>query len=477
VTAVLDALAAEPALAAVRRAAAELDDDVWVVGGTVRDALLGRALRDVDLAVDGDAERVARAAARALRGPVFRLSDRFGAWRALDRSRRWACDVSPLQGDTLLEDLAHRDFTANAMAIGLQGGELVDPAGGRADLEAGVLRVLGPAAYAADPLRPLRLARLATELALAPDPQTERLTAAAAARVTAASPERVWTELRRLVVAERAAEGLDLAGRLGLLAAVLPELEELRGVGQSHFHHTDAHSHTLEVLRQTIELERDPGVVAGERATSLAAVLDAPLGDELTRGQALRFAALLHDVGKPATRAVRPDGRPTFLGHDRAGAAMVAQICRRLRTGERVRSFLEAVTRHHLVLGFLVHDRPLSRRAIYRYLRGTEPVEVEVTLFSCADRLATRGRNSARAIAAHLDLAGCVLGEALRWRAEGPPRPPLRGDELAAALGLAPGPEIGALLRELEEAAFAGEVSTRDDALELARRVRHNRTR
>ncbi|HYP49053.1 MAG TPA: hypothetical protein VEQ61_10490, partial [Thermoleophilaceae bacterium] len=176
-----------------------------------------------------------------------------------------------------------------------------------------------------------------------------------------------------------------------------------------------------------------------------------------------------------ATRGERPDGRVTFIGHDRVGEEMVAVLGRRLRVSERLTRFLQAVTRHHLRLGFLVHERPLSRRAVYRYLRATSPVEVDVTVLSCADRLATRGKNAEVAIAAHLELASELVGEALEWRSSGPPRPPLRGDELARELELEPGPEIGRLLAELEEAAFAGEVEDRESALRVARELRQNR--
>jgi putative nucleotidyltransferase with HDIG domain len=330
--------------------------------------------------------------------------------------------------------------------------------------------VLGPEAYANDPLRPLRLARFAAELGFRPDPETERLTAAAALRVPEASGERIFAELRRLVLAPGAVEGLALADRLGVLHAVLPELADLHDVEQSHFHHKDVYGHTLEVLERLIELE------AGAEG-ELREVLDEPLADELTRGEALRLGALLHDIGKPATHDVRDDGRVTFMGHDRLGEEMVRQVCRRLRTSDRLSKFLEAVTRHHLVLGFLVHERPLDRRAVHRYLRRTAPVEVEVTLLSCADRLATRGKNAERAIDAHLELAHELMPAALEWRRNGPPRLPIRGDELAAELGIEPGPELGRLLAELEEAAYAGEISDRDDAVELGRRLRDNAVR
>jgi len=449
---------------------------MWVVGGTVRDAELGRELRDIDLATRDDPEAVARSLAEALSGPVFPLSEAFGAWRAVERESGSVCDVSPLQGDSIEADLSRRDFTVNAMARPLAGGKLVDPHGGRADLEARLLRVLGPTAYEDDPLRALRLPRLAAELGFAPDPDTERLTREAAAGVSEASPERVFAELRRIVLAEGVLEGVAMADRLGLLEAVLPELAGLHGVEQSQYHHLDVYGHTIEVLARQLELEgRLPETFGEELAARLQAVLDEPLADELTRGQALRLGALVHDVGKPATRGVRPDGRITFIGHDSVGEGMVRSLCRRLRMSEKLSRFLAGLTRHHLVLGFLVHARPLPREMVYRYLDGTAPVEVEVTLLSCADRLATRGKNAEPAIAAHLELGRELMREALDWRASGGPKPAVRGDELARELQIEPGPELGQLLEQLREAAFTGTATTREAALDFARRLRDHR--
>ncbi len=457
----------------VRDAAGDQAASAWVVGGAVRDVVLGRAITDVDLATTGEPAALARAVAAAAGGPAFPLSEEFGAWRVI-AAKDFVCDVSPLQGESIDDDLARRDFSANAMAVPLERPELVDPHGGREDLEAGTLRVLGEQAYEDDPLRPLRLARLATELSLEADAETERLTRAHAKRVPETSPERVWAELRRIVIADRVIEGLKLADRLGLIEAVLPELASLRGVEQSHFHHLDVYDHTLEVLREHLRLEQGLDQVFGALAPRLRAVLAEPLADELTRMQALRFGALVHDMAKPATRRELPDGRISFIGHDRVGEELVTGLCRRLRTSERLASFLSGVTRHHLALGFLVHERPLDRRAVYRYLRTCDPVEIEVTVLSCADRRATRGRNAEAAIAAHLDLAHEVMGEALEWRTAGPPKPPLRGDDLARELGIERGPELGRLLEAIREAMFAGEVQDRAQAVGYARALREN---
>jgi putative nucleotidyltransferase with HDIG domain len=456
--------------------------EAWIVGGALRDGLLGREVRDVDVAVAGDPARAARALAAEVRGPVFQLSEAFGAWRVIDRGGERVFDFAPLQGDSIESDLRRRDFTINAMARAIEldslggpaSGEtpLIDPLGGRADLDSRTLRVLGPEAYESDPLRTLRLARFAAELGFAPDPETERLTRAAAARVTEVAGERVFGELRRLVIADGALAGLELADRLGVLDAVLPELTALHGVDQSDYHHLDVYDHTLEVLRQQLAVERRLDELFGPDAARLRNVLAEPLGDELTRGEALRFGALVHDIGKPATRDVRADGRITFMGHDSLGERMVHDLCRRLRTSERFARFVAGLTRHHLVLGFLVHERPLDRAQVYRYLRRTAPVEVEVTLLSCADRLATRGRRADEATTAHLELAAELMTAALDWREHGPPRVPIRGDELAGELGIEPGPELGRLLGELEEAAYVGDAGTREQAIALARRLR-----
>ncbi len=447
-------------------------EQAWLVGGTVRDELLGRpAAIDVDLIVSGDAAPTARRIARAARGTAFELSDDFGAWRVVGPNHGWQVDVSAMRGGSLDNDLQLRDFTINAIARPLAGGDVVDPLGGRADLDAGLLRMVAPRAFADDPLRVLRLARLACELTLAVDGRTADAARERAPRVADVAQERVFAELKRLIAADEAVAGMALMDELALTEVVLPEVAGLRGVAQNPYHHLDVHGHTLAVLAETVALQRDPAAALGsdEHAEAVAALLAEPLADELDRGTALRFGALLHDAAKPATRSHTADGRVTFIGHDRIGAQMARDVLTRLHTSERLKAHVAALTAHHLRLGFLVHHRPLDRGAIYDYLTACEPVEVDVTLLSVADRLATRGRNADEAIARHLDLARELLGEALGWRAAPDPEPLIRGDELAAELGIEHGRRLGELLAEIARARFAGEVGTRDEAVAFAR--------
>ena len=449
---------------------ARLAPDAWLVGGTVRDRLLGRETADFDVAVAGSPADAARALGRAAGGYAFELSEAFGAWRVVAHDHAWQVDVLPLNGATIEEDLARRDLTINAIAAPLGRDGHVDPFGGLEDLRHHRLRAVSPDAFERDPLRTLRLARIACELSFAVEAGTLEQARAAAPALADVAAERVFVELRRVLCASAALDGLELMDRIGVTAVILPELAALRGVEQSRFHHLDVSDHTRSVLAETIALERDPERLAGPDAAALAEYLGAPLANELTRGQALRFGALLHDIAKPRTRAVTPQGRVTFMGHDESGARLASEILGRLRASERLRDHVAALTRHHLRLGFLVHEMPLSRRAVYDYLHATAPVAIDVTVLSVADRLATRGDNAERAIAAHMQLARQMLAEGLAWVAD-PPRPPLRGDELARALGIKPGPVVGGLLAELEAASFSGEVATREEAIARAREL------
>ncbi len=445
-----------------------------MVGGAVRDALLDREVVDVDLVLRGDPETAARAIAGSAGGPAFELSAEFRTWRAQARDRSWHVDVTALRAEAIEGDLALRDFTANALAVPLSEPDAspLDPTGGVADIDRRVLRAASERSFADDPLRLLRAARLAAELGFEIDEGTIALARAESGRAGEPAGERQLAELRLLVCGADPLRGMDLLDRLKTTAGVLPELDQLRGVEQNPNHHLDVLGHTTLVLENWLEVERDLDRYAGEAAGQVAGLLAEPLADEVTRGGALRFGALLHDVGKPATRTEHAEGFVSFVGHDRVGAEIVAEACARLKTSRALSRHIQGLTLHHLHLGFMTHERPLTRRRLYEYLRTCEPVAADVTLLTIADRLAARGEGptaSEEMIAAHLELAREVLPDALAWHRDGPPRPPIAGDELAEAIGIEPGPELGRVLEEITAAVFAGEVASRDDAIELAR--------
>jgi len=464
-------LAVAPIVGAVREALGGADG-VWIVGGAVRDAALGREVVDLDLAVAGDPGAIAKAIGRALGEHAFELSAEFGTWRVVSPGRGWQIDLTALRGETIEADLAERDFTIGAVAVLLAGGEPIDPYAGLTDLAERRLRAVGEGSFLSDPLRLLRAPRLAAELDLEIDERTVALARAAAGRAGEPAGERQLAELRQLVGGPDPLRGLRLLGELNVTAAVLPELETLRGVEQGPNHHLDVYDHTIAVLEHTLEVEADLERFAGERAVEVEALLDEPLADETNRRTALRFGALFHDIAKPATKAER-DGFVGFRGHDEVGAEVIGDVCRRLRASRRLTQHLQGLARHHLRLGFLIPEMPLPPRRVHAYLRATDPVTVDVTLLTVADRLSARGKGpiaSPEMVLAHLQLAREMIAAGLEWRREGPPAPLLRGDEIAAELGIEPGPELGAALAELEAAQYAGEVTDRTGALQHLRR-------
>jgi tRNA nucleotidyltransferase/poly(A) polymerase len=454
---------APEAARALRDPIASIDCDAWIVGGCLRDALAGRPVADVDVAVAGDPAAAAKAISRAHGASRFQLSRDFGAWRLTGGTLPWQVDVMPVLGGTLEEDLSRRDFTVNALAMPVAGqAVIIDRSGGLADLEAGRIALVSPSALRDDPVRVLRLARIAHQMGFAVDPAARDAARAAAPAIRDAPGERVMDEFSRIIGADDPVAVLDLFDSVGGLAALVPELDDCRGVDQSEYHHLDVLGHTMEVLGNVVAIERDPAEIFRGNADVVAASLSEPLADGLTRGQALRITALLHDMAKAATRAVTAEGRVTFIGHDQMGADMADGLMRHLRTSNRLRDFVVHGVRQHLVLGFMVHRQPLSLVQQDRYLRRVAPDPVEAIVLSVADRLATDGpRTTPIQITKHLALARELLTAHIAIEAREPIRPAIDGAELAEVLARSPGPWVAELLIAIREEQLMGRLADR----------------
>ncbi len=451
--------------APVRAALSAIGTDGWIVGGGLRDALLDVAPADVDVAVPGDAEAVARRLSRAHGATRFALSDAFGAWRVSGGDLPFTVDVTPLQGGDIAADLSLRDFTVNAMAVPLAGGAVIDPNGGLADLERRLLRMVAPTAFRDDPVRIVRCARLACQGGFTIDESTRLRARMDAGALPQSAGERIFEELRRIARLPDAWRALQLLDEVGGLGVLVPELEEGRGLEQTPYHHKDVLGHTLEVVQHACAIRAHPAEVFRGAGPDIAAMLTQPLADQLTRGEALVFACLFHDMAKPATYALTPEGRATFFRHDIVGADMADAWCRRYKTSNRLRETVALCVRRHLALGFLVHRQPLSLRQIVRYLDLTAPADAELLVLSCADRLATNGeRTTPPQIERHLDVARQVARELGRMRRDGPPAPLLNGLELAELVGRAPGPWTARAVAALREEQLVGLVRTRAQA-------------
>jgi poly(A) polymerase len=463
-----------PLLGALHQAASAAAADVWFVGGTVRDRFLGRASPDVDVVAAGDVRALAADVADRAGKPWFALSHEFGAYRVVGEGAH--LDLAGLRGGGLEADLALRDFTMNAVALPVTGGPVVDPFGGLDDLRAKRLVPVSARIFEDDPIRLLRAPRFAHTLGLRTAPELEDLVRREARRLPQAAAERILAEIALTLDAGRSAAALCLWDSLGLLQVVFPEVARLRGVGQSDFHHLDALGHTQETAERLDEILDSPGLWFPSAWEPLTERLTEPVDGVFSRAAALRLAAFLHDSGKAETRSVQPDGRVLFWGHTQRGASLATEVCVRLRCSSAVTSLITTVVREHLGLGVLERQEGPPPRDVVRYLWATAPWEPEALILSLADRLATRGpRSNEEHVRSQRTLADRLMAAWHRRRVD-PPRPPVTGDDLMAALGLPPGPLLGEVVREVALSFESGEASSGEQALEVARRYLEART-
>ncbi len=478
-------------LEVARRTSAELDVPTWLVGGRLRDSLLGRFTLDTDVVVAGDAWRFAAAAARQAGGSFVALHRFPDVGRVVWSAGNEAVylDVAGLAGEDLDSDLRQRDYTVNAMAVAVHAelppssGLVADPTGGLADLRARTIRMTHRGAFAADPLRLLRGPRLAAQLGFQIEPLTAAQIRRQARLVTRPAGERVRDELLSLLAVPAPADAVALLDRLGLLDKVLTEVAACKKVRQSPPHHADVYHHSLEVLAGLADVEQfvATGIGAlGEtcwasvlepHSRELADWLDRPAGDAPRRAVLLRLAGMLHDVGKPGCAAVESEGRIRFIGHHAHSAELAEGVAQRLRLSSSARRYVTTVVRWHTQPRQLAAAGGASRRAIYRFYERAGPAGVDVALHAVADTVAKEpaGRGVVPAIA---DTVSRLLSAWFERREELVAPPPLvRGDELVQVLGITPGPAVGRLLRTIREAQAAGEVTTADQALALARQL------
>jgi poly(A) polymerase len=462
----------------------------YLVGGFVRDVLLGRETADIDIAVAADGVEMAQQIASALGGRFVLLDkeNRVGRVVVVDKEvpsgGRWELDFSTF-GDSIEPDLAQRDFTIDAMAIDLRelvkdyaDVHLIDPFKGWADLQHGVIRSVSARAFPSDAARLLRAVRLAAELNFAIERQTEVLIQRYSHLIANVAGERVREELLRLLSVPQSEGFLPYLDDLGLLTAIIPELAGTKGVEQPKEHFWDVFEHSIKtVIAVDFLLHQGSWEYAGDEVLAIAPwseVLAQHFAQEVSRGSThrllLKLAALLHDVAKPQTKAIGEDGRMHFLGHAKLGAAITASILERLRFSSKEVKMAEVMVREHLRPGQMGQEELPTHRAIYRYFRDTEEAGIDILFLSLADHLATRGPQlNLASWQEHTQMVEYVLAQHFEQERLVVPPKLLNGHDIINIFGLSPGPKIGKLLEAVREAQASGEIATREEALTFIR--------
>lgn len=472
--------------------------DAWLVGGSVRDQLAGKLSHDIDLIFPFDPRQIARQAADRLGGNFFTLDDSRGMYRILitENGQTDVVDFGRFQAETLEEDLKNRDFTINAVAYRLHNPtDWKDPLGGRQDLKDRLLRPCSEHAFINDPVRTIRAARMALGFNLHMVPGVIQMIREASLGLKHVSAERKRDEFFKLLDSPHPASAIRLLDSFNVLPQLIPELIELKGVQQSLPHTMNVWEHTLSAVKhldQLLDLFIAPegmledggnlmlGLTAGKLGKfrqDIQKHYNHSLNPFRTRKSLGLLGALLHDIGKPVTAKTGEDGRIHFYGHQTVGAEITRRIGQSLALSEVEVDGLSVMTESHMKPHFpIMKDTLPSRRNVYRYYRSAKDFGVDTCFLSLADSLSrTDTLPEQEAWTAVLDKISVYL-EGWFDKRETWVQPPrlISGDDIMRHFSLEPGKIIGDVLDKLQEAQASGEISTREEALELAKITIHN---
>ncbi len=467
--------------------------DTYLVGGFVRDTLLGESSSDIDIAVSGDAMFWAREIANYLGGTFIPLDEVNSVGRVVchvattveNSGDLYQIDVVSY-GDDINHHLSLRDFTVNAMAIPLtklsEGDELVgnllDPFGGTRDLEASILKSVSYEVFRNDPLRLLRGVRLSAQLGFLLEDKTQNFMSRDAHLLVNVAQERVRDELLKTLAEPGATKHLRLMDKLSLLGYVIPELEDTRYVVQPSEHYWDVFNHLIETPGN-VELVTEPSNKHNSQVAShvpwrsnFESRFEEEISDGHTRLTLLKLAGLLHDIAKPATRSIETSGRLRFIGHDIQGANATENILRRLRLSNRGVNLVSKMVRHHLrPTQMSQHVNKPTQKALYRYFRDLGEVAIDVLFLNMADYLAAKGPQvDVEDWRSHCELMDHIMISGLeRMGIPKASKSVIDGHELMAELNISPGKQVGWILEEIREAQSGGVVDSKEAALSLAR--------
>ncbi|MGZ9165286.1 MAG: HD domain-containing protein [Anaerolineales bacterium] len=472
------------------------NQEIYLVGGAVRDMLLTRASHDLDFAVPSNGIALARRVANTLNADFMALDTERDTGRVIvtDSSGiRTFLDFATYRGENLEADLRARDFTINAIAFDVRTQTLLDPLNGASDLRAKLIRACSPTSLSDDPVRILRAVRQAAAFQFRIDSDTRKAMKQAASLLPRISPERQRDELFRMLEGPKPDASLRAVEMLGIFPYLLPELPALKRVEQSPPHMYDVWEHTLSVLGylENILSALAPGYNADETNDLLTGLLTLRIGrfreqfarhfaESLNTDRSVRaalfFAALYHDVQKPDTKTVELSGRIRFFDHDVKGAEIAEERARAFNLSNDEVDRIKIIIRHHMRFHFFTSrlegdNKEPSRKAIYRFFHDTDKAGIDLILLGLADLRGTQGPALTQETwSAALDIARILL-ENYWERPEETVAPPrlLNGNELMSELGLEPGRVVGQLLEAIREGQATGKVETLEQALDLAR--------
>ncbi|MBF0511904.1 MAG: HD domain-containing protein [Candidatus Omnitrophica bacterium] len=445
----------------------------FLVGGAVRDYYLKRpGCHDFDFALKTGSIPFARRFARLIKVAFVLLDKEHGSARVVKKEggQIVTFDFTDWRGKSIQEDVSLRDFTVNAMAVDVmlpqEDFEEVHLPSTQRDLAKGVVRMVNPKVFKDDPLRLLRAYVLWASLGFKIEARTKAQIKKDAYLISSVATERIRDEIFKILASSRAYEVLSEMDKIGLLPQVIPQIMVMYKVPQGGYHHLDVWEHSLETVAQ---LEKMTPLL--EKAPQRKEYLAQALGGGHTRLSLLKMAALLHDIGKPETMRQEKE-KKSFHGHEHVGESIVRQIAKQLKLSVKERYFLEDAVRMHLRPGYLSNFKRPGPRAVFRYFRDAGDEAASLAVLALADQAATRGPLTTKAKHAHhAKICQMLIDKYFALKEEKPKDRLLTGKDLIKILKLKPSPLFGKILRHIEESAALGKITTKDEALVLARQL------
>ncbi|MDD2703408.1 MAG: HD domain-containing protein, partial [Candidatus Omnitrophica bacterium] len=449
--------------------AAKKKISLYLVGGILRDSFLNREKEnpDIDFCLKRGAIALARETAGVLRAGFVVLDEEHGCGRVVKQIGRqvYTFDFTDFRGKDLEDDLLHRDFTVNSMAMELGAllrankpsvGPLIDPWGGRRDIRSRTIRLVHKSGFDEDPLRILRAFSFAALLGFRIEDKTLKLARAKRGKIVSVSWERIRDELFKILSTQRTHDFLLRLDKNGILELLFPEIAPMRAMKQGKYHSLDVWGHTMETVRHLELCMKSFG-----KRPEIGAYLDEEISSGRRRRELLKLAALLHDIGKPETLRVEK-GKVQFHGHERVGSQMFRGIGARMKLANEEVRFVRQIIFMHLRPGYLVTNPVVTPRAKFRFFRDAGMEAASILLLSLADQRSTRGYPTLeRSRGRHERTGRALIREYFYKQKEVNPGRLVNGHDIIKEFGLQPSPEIGKILRDLEELQAIGKVRTK----------------
>ncbi|MEW6101040.1 MAG: HD domain-containing protein [Candidatus Omnitrophota bacterium] len=451
---------------------------LFLVGGYLRDLYLNRQKQnpDLDFCLSRQAINFGKGLAKNLRAGFVVLDKEHGAARVVKKikDKVYTLDFTDFRGKTLEEDLLHRDFTFNALALDLEkvftSGSIrdliVDPLGGREDLKKKIIRVVDKCAFIEDPLRILRAFSFSCLFGFKIDDATLKLAKLSKCDLAKVSSERIRDEFFKIFSSSDSYHCFLMLDKLKILELIFPEAKGMRGIGQGPYHHLDVWQHTLETINELENLLREL-----KNNRKVQDYLDEVISADRKRSSLIKLGAFLHDIGKPKTLR-RHEGKITFHGHERVGMRLAEEIFRRLKLSNEEINSLKKIILCHLRPGYLADNQTITPRATFRFFRDAQDEAVSVLLISVADQRATKGPLTTKSSRRHHEETAFGLIKKYFKKKEEKKEPRLLdGHDIMKALKLSPSPVVGKILSELEELQAIGRIKTKAEALRQAKKL------